>query len=83
MLFLKTLFGFVRRCFFVLTEHLELKNQTFTKYDGLNLNPVLKKLFNETCPCKCRQQQDDDFKVHAVRILCVYNVNKCLKCKDH
>lgn len=27
---------------FVLTEHFELKYQTFTKHDGLNLNPVLK-----------------------------------------
>lgn len=26
--------------------------------------------FNETCPYKCRQQQYDDFKVHAVRTLC-------------
>lgn len=27
---------------FVLTEHFELKYKTFTKHDGLNLNPLLK-----------------------------------------
>lgn len=33
---------------FVLTEHFELKFQTFTKHDGLNLNPVFNP-FNEAC----------------------------------
>lgn len=33
---------FLQMGIFVLTEHFELKYQTFTKHDGLNLNPVLK-----------------------------------------
>lgn len=33
---------FLQMGIFVLTEHFELKYKTFTKHDGLNLNPVLK-----------------------------------------